>query len=65
MGTDTMIPVPIDYDTCTRPVNMRVSKIPVPAGSGHSFLIFVSYPLRIFSTDTHFLTSLCIYINIF
>jgi len=40
------------YDTRTRPVNMRVSKIPVHAGSGYPFLISVSYPLRVLSTDT-------------
>jgi len=41
------------YDTRTRPVNMRVSKIPVPAGSGYPFLISVLYPLRVLSADTH------------
>jgi len=40
------------YDTRTRPVNMRVSKISVPAGSGYRFLIFVFYPLRVLSADT-------------
>jgi len=40
------------YDTRTRLVNMRVSKIPVPMGSGYPFLIFVSYLLRVLSADT-------------
>jgi len=40
------------YDTCTRPVNIRVSKIPVSAGSGYPFLIFVSYPFQVLSADT-------------
>jgi len=40
------------YNTHTRPINMRVSKIPVPAGNGYPFLIFVSYPLRVLSADT-------------
>jgi len=40
------------YDTRTRPVNMRVSKIPVPTGSGYPFLISVFYPLRILFADT-------------
>jgi len=35
-----------------RPINMRVSKIPVPAGSGYPFLISVFYPLRVLSADT-------------
>jgi len=39
------------YDTRTRPVNMRISKIFIPAGSGYPFLIFVFYPLRILFTD--------------
>jgi len=42
------------YDTRTRPVNMRVSKIPIPAGSGYPFLIFISYPLRVLSASTDF-----------
>ena len=41
------------YDTRTRPVNMRVLKILVPASSGYPFLIFVSYSLQVLSTDTH------------
>jgi len=40
------------YDTRTYLVNMQVSKILIPAGSGYPFLIFVSYPLRVLSTDT-------------
>jgi len=40
------------YDTRTRPVNMRVSKIPVPIGNGYPFLISIFYPLRVLSTDT-------------
>jgi len=40
------------YDTRTRPVNMRVSKIPVPTCKRHSFLISVFYPLRVLFTDT-------------
>jgi len=40
------------YDTRTRPVNMRVSKIPVPTGSGYPFLIFVFYPLWVLSAGT-------------
>jgi len=40
------------YDNRTRPVNTRVSKIPVSAGSGYPFLIFVFYPLRVLSADT-------------
>jgi len=40
------------YDTCTRLVNMRVSKIPVPAGSGYAFLIFIFYLLRVLSANT-------------
>ena len=39
------------YDTHTRPVNMRILKIPVPAGSGYPFLISIFYPLRVLSTD--------------
>jgi len=39
------------YDTRTRPVNMRVSKVFVPAGRGYPLLIFISYPLRILSAD--------------
>jgi len=42
------------YDTRTRPVNMRVSKISVPAGNGYPFLISVSYQLRVLSADTDF-----------
>jgi len=41
------------YDTRTRPVNMRVSKILVLTGSGYPFLISVFYPLRVLSMDTH------------
>jgi len=41
------------YDTRICPVNMRVSKISVPAGSGYPFLIFVLYPLQVLSADTH------------
>jgi len=41
------------YNTRTRPVNMWISKTLVPAGSGYPFLIFVSYPLRVLSADTH------------
>jgi len=41
------------YDTRIRPINMRVSKIPVLAGSGYPFLLFVFYLLRVLSTDTH------------
>ena len=41
------------YDTLTRPVNMRVSKILVPAGSGYPFLVSVFYLLRVLSVDTH------------
>jgi len=33
---------------------MRVSKIPVPAGSGYLFLIFVFYSLRVLSVGTDF-----------
>jgi len=33
---------------------MRVSKIPVPTGSGYPFLIFVSYLLRVLSASTDF-----------
>jgi len=40
------------YDTRTRLVNMRVSKISVPAGSRYPFLISVFYPLRVLSVDT-------------
>jgi len=40
------------YDTRTRPVNMWVSKIPIPAGNGYPFLISVFYPLRVLSADT-------------
>jgi len=40
------------YDTRTRPVNIWVSKIPIPADCGYPFLIFVSYPLRVLSADT-------------
>jgi len=40
------------YDIRTRPVNMRLSKIPVPMGSGYPFLISVFYPLRVLSADT-------------
>jgi len=40
------------YDTRTRPINMRVSKIPLPAGSRYRFLISVFYPLRVLSADT-------------
>jgi len=32
---------------------MRVSKIHVSTGSGYSFLILISYPLRVLSVDTH------------
>jgi len=32
---------------------MRVSKIPVPAGSGYPFLISISYPLWVLFADTH------------
>jgi len=39
------------YDTRTRPVNMLVSKIPVPTGSGYPFLISVPYPLRVLSAN--------------
>jgi len=49
------------YDTRTRPVNMRVSKIHVLAGIGFPFLIFVSYLLRVLSADIRgyrFFTSL-------
>jgi len=41
------------YDTRTRPINMRVSKILVPADSGYLFLIFVFYPLRVLFANTH------------
>jgi len=40
------------YDTRTYPINMRVSKILVPAGSGYLFLISLFYPLRVLSADT-------------
>ena len=40
------------YNTRTHPVNMWVSKIPIPASSGYPFLISISYPLRILSIDT-------------
>jgi len=40
------------YDIRTRPVNMRVSKILIPADSGYPFLISIFYPLRILSADT-------------
>jgi len=40
------------YDTRTRSVNMRVSKIPVPVGSEYPFLISIFYPLWVLSTDT-------------
>jgi len=40
------------YDSRTLPVNMQVSKILVPTGSGYPFLIFVFYPLWVLSTDT-------------
>jgi len=40
------------YDIRTRPVNMWVLKILVSTNSGYPFLIFVSYPLRVLSTDT-------------
>jgi len=40
------------YDTRTRPVNMRVSKLPVLVGSGYPFLISVFYSLRILFADT-------------
>jgi len=50
--TDTGIHEYEYYDTRTRPVNMQVSKILVPASSGYSFLIFVSYPLRVLSVNT-------------
>jgi len=40
------------YDIHTRPINMRVSKILVPACSGYPFLISISYPLRVLSADT-------------
>jgi len=39
------------YDTRTRLVNMRVSKILVPASSGYPFLISVFYPLRVLFAD--------------
>jgi len=39
------------YETHTHPVNMRVSKIPVPAGSGYPFLISIFYLLRVLSAD--------------
>jgi len=42
------------YDTRTRPVNMRVSKIPVSASSKYPFLISIFYPLRILFADTIF-----------
>jgi len=41
------------YDTYTCPVNMRVSKIPVPASSGYPFLVFIFYSLRILSADVN------------
>jgi len=40
------------YDTRTRPVNMRVSKISIPTDNGYSFLISVSNPLGVLSADT-------------
>jgi len=40
------------YDTRIRPINMRISKILVSAGSGYPFLIFVFYLLRVLSADT-------------
>jgi len=50
------------YDTHTRPVNIRLSKLPISTDSWYPFLIFVSYPLRVFSADIRrygfFLTSL-------
>ena len=53
------------YDTRTHPVNMRVSKISIPAGSGYPFLISIFYMLRVLSADTRgyefFLTSLVTY----
>jgi len=40
------------YDTRTHLVNMRVSKIPIPAGSGYPFLKSIFYPLRVLSANT-------------
>jgi len=40
------------YDTHTRLVTMRVSKIFVPVGSGYPFLIFIFYSLQVLSADT-------------
>ena len=37
------------YDTRTRPINMRVSKISIPADNGYPFLIFIFYMLRVLS----------------
>jgi len=39
------------YDTRTCPINIRVSKIPVPVGTRYPFLIFIFYILRVLSTD--------------
>jgi len=41
-GTDTMIPV-------LAPLTCGYQKIPVSAGSGYSFLIFISSPLQVLS----------------
>ena len=41
------------YDTRTCPVNMRVLKISVPVTRRYLFTIFISYPVRILSADTH------------
>jgi len=40
------------YNTRTRPVNKRVSKILVSVDSGYPFLISIFYPLRVLSVDT-------------
>jgi len=40
------------YDTRTHPVNIRVSKIPVPTGNRYPFLISIFYPLRVLSANT-------------
>jgi len=40
------------YDTRTRPVNMRISKILVLANSVYPSLIYVFYSLRVLSADT-------------
>jgi len=40
------------YDTRTRPVNIRILKIFVPVIRRYSFTIFISYLLRVLSTNT-------------